>query len=881
MNSLSCVGLKATLVLLVSLLLSLNIYAKSGFHIENVHPQSKLKIQRAAKTDNLSLELNVSGQAFILELQPNKKLLRSSRFSFSREGDQIYSGSIQGIQKSWARVNIIDGLITGAFYDGAELYLIDSSVALSSAMSKSANIADLGSTITTVFKSSEVSDIGTCSDSTAGGTFSYKNILDGLPNFAMSNDVVSMSEEYAIATSGSAEKQVEIVIVADTEYVAATGNDANTQVIAEMNIVDGIFSDQLGVQFSITDIVELSSNGTLVDTDAGDLLVDFRNYIQTSIGNPGLAHLFTGKDLDGSTAGIAYVESLCGSYSVGVSQTGDLNSVSALIVAHEIGHNFGAPHDSQSGSACQSTGNGYLMNPSLNGSDEFSACSIAEMEPVIASASCLADVVIEDTAPTITSEANLVATVGVAYEYDDNNALEASGSDTISYELMLGPDDMVVSSDGLVSWTPDSLQVGEHLIEIVATNDFGSDTQSFSITVSEPADVTVLDFYDYEILSYGISQDVEGEIDIEDGGATLVMIGNTWKYIDYNYVVTSDTVLAFDFKSTSQGEVHGIGFDKTVKVSEKWTFGLYGNQEFGEMSFVYTGDGEYQHFEIPVGEFYTGSFSQLFFVMDHDDEDPTGNSYFKNIQVSDDGVFIIGEAPEISSEASLEAIVDESYQYDEDNYVEASGTDNISYTLRVGPIGMDVSEDGEVSWIPDSTQEGEHLVEIVATNDYGSDTQSFTIVVSAQIDDSVLDFNTYEILSYGISQDVQGEIEIADAGATLVLTGNLWKYIDYDYTVTSDTILSFDFKSTNQGEVHGIGLDKTLKISEKWTFGLHGSQEFGEMSFAYTGDGEYQHFEIPVGEFYTGSFSLLFFVMDHDEEEPTGNSYFKNIKISD
>ncbi len=39
------------------------------------------------------------------------------------------------------------------------------------------------------------------------------------------------------------------------------------------------------------------------------------------------------------------------------------------------------------------------------------------------------------------------------------------------------------------------------------------------------------------------------------------MVGNTWKKIPVAYTITPNTILEFDFKSTAQGEVHGIALE--------------------------------------------------------------------------------------------------------------------------------------------------------------------------------------------------------------------------------------------------------------------------------------------------------------------------------
>jgi len=111
----------------------------------------------------------------------------------------------------------------------------------------------------------------------------------------------------------------------------------------------------------------------------------------------GLTHLFTGRDLDGTTSGIAYLGSVCAqrprfdtrSFGVGLSEGVRGATLDSLVAAHEIGHNFGAPHDGDPNEACASTPTIFLMAPSINGSNQFSACSITQMQAEIAAASCL------------------------------------------------------------------------------------------------------------------------------------------------------------------------------------------------------------------------------------------------------------------------------------------------------------------------------------------------------------------------------------------------------------------------------------------------------------------------------------------------------------
>jgi hypothetical protein len=140
---------------------------------------------------------------------------------------------------------------------------------------------------------------------------------------------------------------------------------------------------------NIADDITNTLDGT---TDAA-LLLDSVGRLReqtTSLKSRGLTHLFTGRDLDGGSVGIAYDSTLCRArYSASLTQAHNSATVDGLITAHEIGHVFGAPHDGE-GQCAATPQNQYIMSPVLNAqATTFSQCSLEQMAPLASSASCL------------------------------------------------------------------------------------------------------------------------------------------------------------------------------------------------------------------------------------------------------------------------------------------------------------------------------------------------------------------------------------------------------------------------------------------------------------------------------------------------------------
>ncbi len=139
-----------------------------------------------------------------------------------------------------------------------------------------------------------------------------------------------------------------------------------------------------------------------------------------------------------------------------------------------------------------------------------------------------------------------------------------------------------------------------------------------------------------------------------------------------------------------------------------------------------------------------------------------------------------------------------------------------------------------------------------------------------------------DFLGYAGGQDSGGPVAVANGGQEFTLSGNLWKRLLVNYTVTPDTVLEFDFEGPIIPEIAAIGFDNDNAFNnDNDRFFLYGTQTTGITYSAPTGTYQYPgtgvvHVEIPVGTFFTGAFSHLTFIND-DDSVPTGTSIYSNM----
>ena len=210
------------------------------------------------------------------------------------------------------------------------------------------------------------------------------------------------------------------------------------------------------------------------------------------------------------------------------------------------------------------------------------------------------------------------------------------------------------NGDQLV-YTPDAGFSGaDSFTYRISDGNGGSAEARVDVTVSpsagEPVDTAgIIDLDNRRIESadntaWRSTQD-RGNYALSADGRAITLSDNAWKSIAFNYQITANTMLAFDFTATTEAEIHGIGFgmDGTPFGSDNF-FQLYGTQQ---LSRLYDGD-DYdgrgtQRFEIAVGQSYTGDANRIVIIAD-DDAGIGGSSTYSNIRVWERGLEVNGEA---------------------------------------------------------------------------------------------------------------------------------------------------------------------------------------------------------------------------------------------
>jgi hypothetical protein len=202
-------------------------------------------------------------------------------------------------------------------------------------------------------------------------------------------------EQHGEVTLGTGVRWCELAFDADVEFfnknggsVANTINDIEL-IVSLMNV---IYDRDVDVLFDVaTIVVRTAEPDPYSSTDPNTLLNQFRSHWANtkSFIKRDTAHLMTGKNMNGSVIGIAYLSVICSqAQGFGVSESkfsGNLNYRVGL-TSHEIGHNYSANHCDSHGSQC------FIMCSAIGGCGgnvtKFGTFEIAEIYPYAQSRGC-------------------------------------------------------------------------------------------------------------------------------------------------------------------------------------------------------------------------------------------------------------------------------------------------------------------------------------------------------------------------------------------------------------------------------------------------------------------------------------------------------------
>lgn len=335
-----------------------------------------------------TLALEAYGRHFDLELEPNTRLVNALEAPQRRalERYAIYRGRISGLPGSWVRLVRSGKELTGAIWDGNDLYSISSARSVAEFLDAPLNAA---ADALVVYRLSD-----TVSD--GRGTACMVRTLDGEAKTSQGPlaDYSKLIAELQASSAQLADRQIEIAFLGDAEFISRHAPDPQAAAITRINIVDGIYAEQVGVMIAapVIRLVPAGPSNPFLTTSAFELLDQVSQYrlANPDVRDRGLAHLFTGKNLAENIAGVAFLGALCdpqGGVGLGESLHPDL--LSAVIAAHEIGHNFNAPHDGEEASPCESTSQSFIMAPTINTASAFSRCSLNQMYYEMEGAACI------------------------------------------------------------------------------------------------------------------------------------------------------------------------------------------------------------------------------------------------------------------------------------------------------------------------------------------------------------------------------------------------------------------------------------------------------------------------------------------------------------
>ncbi|MBL4571411.1 MAG: hypothetical protein JKY21_09725, partial [Alcanivorax sp.] len=506
----------------------------------------------AAAAPQTSTELFIDGSLYRAVLEPSSARIGMSDADRKLLQGNHYSGSLEQVPGSWVRLSQLEDDWSGVVSLNGEMHIIDSA-----AFSQHNNLPVARSL-------QSLQAPGTCG--VGNGTHSSLE----LPT---REGASARSGEYHIAAATLEEmctEQVDGVCLLPEKYLIVDHlfqqkhpDTYQDKVVELLNIIDGFYRNDLNMVFDNLHVEFPSEELLLESTSSNELLVDLRDkyhtfpFADTSSSSP-LIELLSGREFDGSTVGLAYVGTLCNTngYATGVTQEYVNIPLTAVVMAHEIGHNFGANHDNEEehkDDPDRYCGNGYIMSSWADGSATgFSSCSVNQMTAKVNSLGN------HDACFNYPVDAGISADVGNLDNFDDISGNRLDLAFPLSYRQASHNAEQWIIDGSISNGTASS-------VDLAGGNcTLNADQRSYQCTLLPP-------FTDHAITLTAHSdnsQDVVIQQQIQSSGSEVkdIVPGNN----------SLSTTLAVNLTSTQPGDLAAAGQDDPLQVQLTWTDQAHG-----------------------------------------------------------------------------------------------------------------------------------------------------------------------------------------------------------------------------------------------------------------------------------------------------------------
>jgi hypothetical protein len=324
---------------------------------------------------NATVTVLIDGAAYPAELRENTRLLTRLQVERSPSA-RHYEGELIGVDQSWIRASDIRGHWQGVVSIAGHRYVVDG-----------ARRDSAGDIVLDAVSPNDLLGASQCATEVAAGS-TAQTLAQQLSSGVEAADFAALCTSKVDGVCLLPELDITFDLLFQQRYPATF----QQQGVALLNIVDGYYKNDMSLQFDALSMTFPTTDIFSATTDPNALLTDVatkknNNQISFVTNKRALLHLVTGRNLDGSTVGISNVGTLCSAGSnVGLSQVVTNaglpdTGLTALVIAHELGHNFGAGHDG-SDNTCPASG--FIMSATLSPTaTHFSSCSVDEMTTTI------------------------------------------------------------------------------------------------------------------------------------------------------------------------------------------------------------------------------------------------------------------------------------------------------------------------------------------------------------------------------------------------------------------------------------------------------------------------------------------------------------------